>query len=252
MGWRGYPDHDRRTVLFWSQKAACTTLFTLLAQAAGDPGPLRRYKVASRDTATCLRLVQEAGYAAVILARHPERRILSAYVNQFVRRDRGPVRGVDDLGQHALALHRRICADLGRDPARNLTSFAEFVAAVAALHAGRPDPWTPLNGHWDSQVPAPLAAQGFRYDRILRVERLTRDLGALAADWGIAWDGAAHNATPWAAAPSGLWQGDTPAEVLAGAPALHPGDLVSPDLRARVRAVFAVDYAVLGYPDTPD
>lgn len=251
MGWRGIVDHDRQTVFFWSQKAACTTFFALLGQnRTPRPESKQVFLHLSLPWRDCAHYLDRRGYRSVIVARHPLSRLISAYLNKFVVHYGRPLRHHLGLEPFARDMHQDICARAGRDPKVNRTSFDEFLAAVTRDHAARPDPWTPINGHWDTQVPPPLAAQGFRYDRVVCVERLDSELAALARDLGMAWDGTALNRTDYAPAAAAGYLGDLGADQLHDR-AYGADNFVSAASIDTAWALHAGDYDVFGYGARP-
>lgn len=253
MGWRGIVDHERETVFFWSQKAACTTFFALLGQnRTPRPESKQVFLHLSLPWADCRHYLSDRHYRSVIVARHPLSRLISAYLNKFVVHYGRPLRHHLGLEPFARDMHLDICAAAGRDPTVNRTSFDEFLAAVARDHAARPDPWTPVNGHWDTQVPPPLAAWGYRYDRVVCVERLDVELAALARDLNLQWDGTALNRTDYAdpAQAGADYLGHLGADMLHSRP-YTAANFVSDATIATAWALHAGDYDVFGYGALP-
>jgi hypothetical protein len=253
MGWRGIVDHDRQTVFFWSQKAACTTFFSLLGQnRTPRPESKQVFLHLSLPWQDCSHYLHERGYRSVIVARHPLSRLISAYLNKFVVHYGRPLRHHLGLEPFARDMHLGICATAQRDPEVNRTSFDEFLAAVARDHAARPDPWTPINGHWDTQVPPPLAARGFRYDRVVSVERLDSELADMARDLNLQWDGAALNRTDYADAAQTEpgYLGHLGADQLHGRP-YTAANFMSDAAVATAWHLHAGDYDVFGYDALP-
>lgn len=251
MGWRGYIDQDRGVVFFWSQKAACTTLFDMLAANIPErPVQKRFFHMHSVPTNRCLAAIREQGFQSVILVRHPVSRAISAYLNKFCSYHDKPLLRRDDLEVFARDLHDRFCDRhvLARD--RNIMTFEDFLETVADLHASRPKPGAPVNGHWETQVPPFLLEEGFRYDTVIRVEHLDHELGALAAQLGMRYQPKALNRTRTAPGES-RYLGLTPAHEVAGL-RFSAANFVSPDSLGRIRAIYDVDFRMFGYPDLPE
>lgn len=252
MGWRGYIDEPHDTVFFWSQKAACTTLFTFLADNM-DPRPEKKnhFHRQSQSGRLCREAIAARGLRSVILARHPVTRAISAYFNKFcVYRGRAlQVRA--DLEPFAQELHDLWCMRRGKTTETNLMAFEDYLDTVAHLHASREKPNAAINGHWETQVPPHLARE-ISYDHILRVETLDADLSALAAELGMTWRARAMNRTETGdGARAEGYLGQVPAHEVA---ALNFGmeNFVTPVTLARIGQIYAVDFKVLGYPPAPD
>lgn len=251
MGWRGYIDEAHGTVFYWSQKAACTTLFSFLAANMATPPAQKKYfHQQSVPVHRCREAIARRRLRSVILARHPVSRITSAYFNKFCLYQGRRLRHRDDLEPFAQELHDLYCARSGRQTQANIMTFEAFLDTVAALHAARAAPHTPVNGHWETQVPAYLADE-IRYDRILRVETLDADMTALAAELGMTWQPRAENRTADTDRPRHPgYLGDLPARDVADY-GFGTGNFVTPATLQRIGAIYAVDFRVLGYPPAP-
>ncbi len=250
MGWRAYPDTGRKVLFFWSQKAACTSLFRLLADNMADPPEKKRYFIdRSVPHATARRLIETQGWRAAILARHPASRLLSSYLNKFVTHYGRPLHHHRHLEPFARELHLDICAAAGRPAEDNLTTFEEFLDAVARQIAARPDPWSQVNGHWDTQAPPGQVGQPLAYDRVLRVERMETDLATLAAELRMAWTAPRLNATDYGEGAGGYLGDRTPDEL--NRLRFRPGNFLTPANLERIAALHASDYRLFGYEVAP-
>ncbi|HMO71649.1 MAG TPA: sulfotransferase family 2 domain-containing protein [Paracoccaceae bacterium] len=251
MGWRAFPDHHRRILFFWSQKSACTTLFRLIADNMARPPEAKQWFVLHSVPLPMARdLIERHGFRSVILVRHPASRMVSAFLNKFVVHYGQPIPRHGAMEPFARDLHADICAHAGRRPGPNCSTFEEFLAAVARLHATRPDPWARLDGHWDTQAPPRLAETGFRYDHILRVETMDADLARVAPELGLIWRPTALNRTDYAPGETDAYLGRTPAQRLLALP-YRPGNFLNTLNLSLIRAVHAGDYRLFGYGFRP-
>lgn len=254
MGWRGYIHHPRKTVFFWSQKAACTSLFGFLAEDVEVPkGDKRFFHTHSDAYFECLRMMRKERYLSVILARHPVTRIISAYINKFCQYRSRPLHVRADLEPFAQELHDLYCREAGITGAAaetNVMSFIQFLDTVAICRAARPEPELPINGHWETQVPAVLLGRGLYYDRILHVETLKDDLGALARDLGMPYTPRQMNRTnlPESAEDGALVE--VPACEIASHDFSYDNFITQASLE-RIKSLYAVDFATFGYPSDP-
>jgi len=252
MGWRGYIHPPKKTVFFWSQKAACTSLFHFLADNIDVPPENKRYfHLNSQSYKQGLEAIRKQRYRSVILARHPVTRSISAYLNKFCVYRGKTLETRDDLEPFAQDLHDLYCVERGIKTDRNIMTFAQFLDTVAALHDQRQKTELPVNGHWETQVPAFLLEQGLRYDAVIHVETLDSELGALAAELGMTYQSRQMNKTNIA-------------------PERHAGSLIdvagcdiskhnfgyenfiSPLTLRRIQTLYAVDFQTFGYPPAPD
>lgn len=256
MGWRGYIDDTRKVVFFWSQKAACTTLFNILADNIPErPTHKKFFHTHSQPHQICLKAIQQQGYQSVILARHPVTRVISAYFNKFCLYNGTQLRSRADLEPFAQALHDRFCDRLGIRTQNNVMHFGQFLDTIADLHAARPSPTTPVNGHWDTQVPPFLAKRamsgaGFAYDHVLHVENFEPEMTALATQLDLTFQPRAMNRTKVTE------QGHTGS--LVQMQARHVADhafgyrnFITPQTLAQIADIYAPDFALFGYPPAP-
>lgn len=252
MARRGYIDAHTRTVFFWSQKAACTTLFRTLSAAYGEDTRNIHFIRRSKPWQDCLPLIRSEGYRSVVIARHPVLRAVSCYLNKFcIYRDL-PLTRRGQLEIFAQALHDRYCTLNGLRTGENLMTFEDFLEIVSVLFAERPDANAPnVNGHWDTQVPPAMVEMGFRYDRVVHVENLNAEFAALCSEFGLPFDALAVNVTPVRPPSDGTpYLGRTPARAVALGQFDHAGFL-SPQVIQRVSDLYAPDFAMFGYPAVP-
>ncbi|SOC06440.1 sulfotransferase family 2 domain-containing protein [Rhodobacter maris] len=250
MGWRGYIDDRHETVFFWSQKAACTTLFNMLADNMPErPKSKSHFHTKSVPYMDCLKAIETRGYRSVIVARHPVSRSISAYFNKFLVYRERPLLRRDDLEPFAQALHDRFCQMIGvEECVDNIISYEQFLATVAQMRADLAEkPQIPINGHWETQVPPILQERGFHYDRIIHAEALDAELGAFCAETGLTYRPRQLNRTPLAAERLQGYLGDRPAREVSGLK-FGPENFISEETLARLDAYYRVDFEMLGYP----
>lgn len=251
MGWRGYIDRPRKTVFFWSQKAACTTLFSFLAENIPErPEQKKYFHQHSQSYQPCLKAIRHEGFQSVIIARHPVKRAISAYFNKFCLYGDKPLLSRSDLEPFARDLHDFHFARRGIQTDDNLMSFEDFLDAVSALHASRPRENIPVNGHWETQVPPFLLRERFHYDTVVHVERLNTELAALADRLDMTFHPSAMNRTPTLQKQEAVYFGDRPAREISS---LNFGydNFISPETLARIREIYAVDFEMFNYAPTP-
>lgn len=251
MGWRGYIHDDSRTVFFWSQKAACTTLFNFLADNMPQrPASKQYFHTHSVPFRGCAQALSDRNYRSVILARHPATRIISAYFNKFcIYRGRRLLRR-SDLEPFAKDLHDLYCTRTGADVADNTMSFEQFLDAIGHLHATRPRPENLINGHWETQVPAFYKAEGIHYDFVVHVERLDVELSRVARKLGLNYTPRVLNRTRLPKTPVEGYLGNLSARDL-GDMNFNYDNFISPATLATIQHIYGIDFDTLSYSLDP-
>jgi len=251
MGWRGFIRHDSKAVFFWSQKAACTTLFNFLADNMDErPKSKSYFHVHSQGYRRCVEAIESQGYRAVMLARHPVNRAISAYFNKFCVYRGERLLSRADLEPFAQELHDLYCDRNGAPREANTMSFEAYLDTVNHLHGTRKTPTSPLNGHWDTQVPPFYKELKLRHDTIVHVENLDAEMADLAEHLGLRYQKRAMNRTAVAKTPGNHYLGACPAPEVSALPFGYD-NFITPQTIAKIRAIYAVDFKVLRYPPDP-
>ncbi|SEL72132.1 Sulfotransferase family protein [Roseivivax marinus] len=250
MGWRGYIDDDRKAVFFWSQKAACTTLFRVLADNMAEPPEKKKhFHTESVPYWRCRPKIDDEGYRAVILVRHPTLRAISAYFNKFVIYRGKPLKRRADLESFSQDLHDRYVTRTGADPQANTMTFEDYLDTVEALMANRPRPGHPVNGHWDTQAPEALIRDpDFGYDHIVRVEHFARDMRGVGRALGLKVKPKREN--PTEVSGHGSYLGAVPAREVAEYPFGY-ADFLSARNLEQIARIYAIDFEAFGYDPDP-
>ncbi|MCW2308437.1 sulfotransferase family protein [Rhodobium gokarnense] len=269
---RAYVDHHRRICVFWSPKSASRTILAWYAEAFCGITRLARTdarrltQIANYDVVRASYLVNRERYFSAAFVRHPATRLLSAYLNKFVRAKQRPLEAFTDLAPYARTAVREIAALKGeRFDAESYEgiSFADLLDLCEARIRARgvePD----LNAHWNTQVPFVAPVVKLSYDHVVAVETLADDMAPLVAAFGgsgaeeirnrTALHANAEDATGDAPNHSEAKTGavETPSVRLAGE-RLDPSAFLTETILARIGEVFAQDFEYLGYdPMAPD
>ncbi len=187
------PDH--KVVVFWSRKAANTSLARWLTPAIDPAAPLDDPLFAPRiflkekglhvDHRQALALIREEGFDHYVLTRNPFTRAVSAFVEKFVWGNTGP-RNIATVEPFAQKMYLDAMRLFGRstDPADHAQSyhlsFDEFLAYLVHQVRNRADYLRGeprLNAHWNTQVP--YRFEHFAYENQIRVENVAADSVAL-------------------------------------------------------------------------
>jgi len=248
MGWRGYIHDDSKTVFFWSQKAACTTLFNFLADNMPErPTNKRYFHINSRPYNPCIEAIRDHGYHSVILARHPVTRVISAYFNKFCVYRGKALQVREDLEPFARELHDLWCDREGNPTETNSMTFEDFLETIAHMLATRPAPHLPVNGHWETQIPAIHEKLGLHYDTVVHVENLNAEMAALAQARGLSYKPRAMNRTDLSESPHKGYLGNLPACEINTYNFGYDNFITRKTLK-KIHAIYAVDFEVLDYP----
>ncbi|MGR3698605.1 MAG: sulfotransferase family 2 domain-containing protein, partial [Roseovarius sp.] len=251
MGWRGYIHDDSRTVFFWSQKAACTTLFNFIADnMPSRPAQKQYFHANSAPFRGCAEALVTRNYRSVIVVRHPVTRVISAYFNKFCIYRGRPLLCRADLEPFAQDLHDVYCARTGADAQDNSMSFEAFLDTIAHLHASRPRPENLINGHWETQVPAFYKEVGIHYDYVVHVERLDVELSRVARKLGLRHTPRVLNRTRLPETPVEGYLGKLSARQLSGMK-FNYENFISPETLATIQGIYDIDFKTLGYPLDP-
>lgn len=251
MGWRGYIHDDSKTVFFWSQKAACTTLFNFLADnMLPRPAKKEYFHTYSEPFRGCAEALVTRNYRSVILVRHPVTRIISAYFNKFcIYRGRKLLKR-GHLEPFAQDLHDLYCARTGADPGDNSMSFEAFLDTITYLHSSRPHPDTPINGHWETQVPAFYKEAGIHYDYVVHVERLDVELSRVARKLRLKYNQRNLNRTRLPTTPVEGYLGNLSARDVCEMN-FNYDNFITTEALATIQSIYEIDFKTLGYPLDP-
>ncbi|MEP3295039.1 sulfotransferase family 2 domain-containing protein [Tateyamaria sp.] len=251
MGWRGYIHIPKKVVFFWSQKAACTSLFHFLEDSLDDPKTENHYfHLNSQSYKQCMHAIKKKRFRSVILARHPMSRSVSAYLNKFCQYKGQVLRTRADLEPFAQKLHDLFCEDHGCDNDHNRMTYVQFLDTIALMRSRQHISEFPINGHWETQVPQFLLEKGLKYDDILHVENLDAELGSLANALGMNYRSRQLNKTDISlrARPEALI--DVPACQVPEHDFSH-SNFITPATLRRVNNIYAVDFKAFGYDPLP-
>lgn len=240
---RGYIDHEKSVVFFWSQKSGCTTFFSTMVRTYGN-GPNSTYHRGSSPWQDCLEAINGKGYASAVICRNPYDRIISCYINKFVNKKGVPYTHPDQMDGFGRKMYRGAVAKYGIDPEANEMSFDLFLKMIARKMATRKDADLPtVNGHCDTQVPP--AMLNFEYGDVVRMETFDADFAALCDKYSLTRVTEAKNATKYASGSS-EYLGGLPAQELFSTP-LSKVNFRSQDTDKRIASLYAVDFETFGY-----
>ena len=170
------PEHE--LVIFWTPKAACTSIvfelcFTVFGLPKGSlsnqPGGMRGWlaeRSYHRSAEEARHLCATEGYTSIAMLREPYDRLISAYLNKFVRNANKDLQTLGDLEPFAREFYETTASS---DGAYTGLSFRQFVQQVCGTISNRGMGEPALNHHWNTQVPFAFATDGFEYDHLYKL-----------------------------------------------------------------------------------
>ena len=175
------PEYD--LAIFWSPKAACSSIAAALTISLYGPeqiqrlkersiGPLQFLKEEGYQTTgyDALRKSARHGYKTAVIMRDPYDRLISAFVNKFVANNHRTMLRFRDMGPFAIGFLRDHSQVLGMGDKLDLrrkwtgVSFRQFTNTVCSVIDDTPDRGRRLNRHWNTQVPQEFKDQKFEFD----------------------------------------------------------------------------------------
>ncbi len=251
MGRSAFADHPTRTVIFWSRKAACTSLFKTLMQRYPEAQGHTNFFFSGLEWPGALKLIESNGYKSVIVARHPVNRSISCYLNKFCVRHGRSLADPDRLEGFSKDLLVRSHDVIPRSGNRNDLTFEGFLDTIAWEHQNRENPnAATINPHWDTQVPPIFLSKKFNYDTVVHVEDFDTEFGAFCTENGLEYTPAAHNSTPKAKGSAG-YLGNIPADEL-GAQSYDFNSFINRKTLKKIYDIYEVDFKMFGYDRHPD
>lgn len=258
---QAYILEDHALVVFWTPKAACTTVAHEIASSIlgkrkqdkpstgqGDRAWLKEngfWRSGMAAKAAC----ETRGFRSIGLIRDPYDRLISAYLNKFVRRPRGDIRSVTDLEPFARSFYLNaflpsVPASVGGDGAFRGLSFREFVLTVCRKIEERGLEEPMLDHHWNTQIPFSFLEQAFKYDELFGLPSADAFFERLGELTGSAMKNSKHNRTKY------VEQNDRPLQDmlsihLIGMQNIDSNSFGDAGLRDTVRRAFDVDYHYL-------
>jgi len=187
--------NEHEVVVFWSRKSGNTSLANWIGDILlPDTKPLQRQRVMKRgddfrvDATEALELIETKGFDNYILARDPYRRIVSAYVEKFIRYRDEPMDSIGALKGFSARTFLEMMEMKGRPSGRgdyadsypgiSFVEFLEFILARVKEPTDRGEP--DINGHFNTQVPL-LFDGRFQYAHVMKLEEMPEAATGLAA-----------------------------------------------------------------------
>lgn len=258
---QAYVLHDHKLVIFWTQKAACTSLSALIARdivgasvedikSFGGRGP-RRYlnkmgfHCNGRKAAT---ISKRTGYHSIALIREPYDRLISAFTNKFLFYKRRALDGLDRLEPFSQRFYLELKKIEDPSDVQNYDglSFAEFVNEICQKIDDRGDKEPRLDKHFNTQIPFAFVNNGFQYDYFYTLKETNTFISKLSELTGKSLNSVTHNSTNYSNVSSEILCNQSSLEIISKHTSVSKKQFESPELREKVKKSFSPDYFYLG------
>ncbi|MDM7969437.1 MAG: sulfotransferase family 2 domain-containing protein [Paracoccaceae bacterium] len=186
------PDH--KLTIFWTPKAACTTIVHKICleileisreELINEPGGMRGWLINNgywHEGNKAASFTLENNYQSIALIRDPYDRLISAYINKYVRNSSGPIGSFLELEVFAKNFYSEVLK-LGKSNG-NLVyegiTFAEFSIAVFEAIENRSLAEPKLDSHWNTQIPFSFQNNNFEYDYLFELSNAAGFFSKLA------------------------------------------------------------------------
>ena len=248
---RAWPDdnvfveHNRKILLFWSQKCACTSIAHWFSKKILE----QDYSLAQlRQSDHCISYSEstnlvDAGYTTIFLCRNPYNRSVSAFTNKFYWHPRrGGCDQFDNLEEFSKELVRYAKLE------ENFCgiSFIQYLNTVRDMMAHS----VFINRHWERQIPRHDNYR-FKPDFLIKQESFKQDLDVVNDHLNI---------PPWSSKPinASSYQEDfiqskelldrvPSAQILENKIALNKENLLSSEAKLLIQEIYAEDFSFFNY-----
>jgi hypothetical protein len=256
-----YWDAQRRLLVFWVPKSACTVVAHwyargLLGLGKVDGGP-RAWLIKNGHNLRypeALDVARQHQAHSIAFIRHPFDRLISAYLNKFVVFKDEPL---DRFEKLELFAQRLYCKIKGLKPGKAAESY-QGISFLELLHeidrhisaAGSSE--SDLNGHINTQYPTMYRDAGYKPDEIFDIADLNQSLAILNQRYSCSYiPPARSNATTYSKW-SGEYLADISSKVLARERIPVSKEGFASDATIKLaRHAHAIDYQVFGFDNCP-
>ena len=251
---------EQKLVVFWTPKAACSSVAEAVARSvlsakelknltpdSGGPRVLLNQLGYMKSGPEGRQIAEKRGYQSWAVIRDPYDRLISAYINKFVTYNNRPIYTYRDMEPFAFQFVRDNAKALGlrRKPSlRNKwmgMSFRCFVTTVCDVIDKTPDRGRALNQHWNTQIPEAFRKAEFDFDNVYILKTINRFFKTLEAETGVALQIPKRNVSPYKIEIRQNYCDLSSLEILEK-DGFSKRCFNDPDLRARVKRSFKTDY----------
>jgi hypothetical protein len=238
-------NHERKLIYCPIAKVACSSIKRWFLALAGEHVPedasihkaARRHRMREQSALLALRALRDPRYFKFTLVRNPWSRLVSAYLNKFLRVNSCSTRFAEEMSRGSLPPRD--------DHGLVQITFAQFVQHLAASNPARYDV------HWRPQY---LYLTGHRFDFVGRFEHLSDDFADLQRKLGTSAPLPRCKTTRYAAEPqqTEIVADLTPSPLIARGPLPDYRWFYTPALREIVERIYAPDIQLWNYEFAAD
>lgn len=257
-------DYKKKIVVFWSMKAACTSLtgwfYNRYLPAVYDPEALGLIKGHAprewlrkngyvADEMVGMRLMADNGFTGIAWVRHPMSRAISAYINKFVDYNGTPLKQYEDLEPFAKTLARKLYAHKGWDlNAYNGFSFLDFLGFVQKVFDA-PETFGRLDPHFAPQLVNSYDENPF--DHILKVEDSEACETILSDQFGFPYTTRRANQSNYGTGLTDKLDSLPATDLIPLYGQFGPENLITEQSVALATSLYGQDYRIFGYDALP-
>jgi len=254
---------EQEMTVFWAPKAACSTVAEAVAYSVLDPatidawdfdtgGPRALMEAQGMMTsgADAFKISKQLSYETHAILRDPYDRLISAFVNKFIRKNEKLIRHFSDMEPFAFRFLHNNAMRLGITPRPEYggewkgVSFRRFVNVICDIIDESEENNRLLNQHWNTQVPEPFLKSGFEFDHVYDLSTVDKFFDLLFRKSGKRIEIPKRNASHYDPDETGN---------LCDVGCLEIGEIArfskscfeDAELRARVSQSFSIDYTYL-------
>jgi Sulfotransferase family len=237
-------NHDRKLIYCPIAKVACSSIKQWFLAELGESVPelasihkaAERHRLREQSALLALQVLRDRDYFKFAFVRNPWARLVSAYLNKFLRSNSCSTRIAREMGRlPRLEPHPSSLVDI---------TFEQFVRHLATGNPAR------FDVHWRPQH---LYLTGHDFDFLGRFEHLTDDFAPLQKRLGTSTPLPRCKTTGYGLAQERMEvvAGQTPAELLQRGALPDYRWFYTPELRDIVRQIYAADIQICGYEFLP-
>ncbi|WP_105244573.1 sulfotransferase family 2 domain-containing protein [Psychrobacter sp. Marseille-P5312] len=257
---QAYVLENNNLVVYWSPKAACTTVVNQIFYEVlglndrdinGSKSDARGYlgQNYQKNALQSMNYCKNKGFTSIGLIREPYDRLISAYINKFVNYHGNDIDEECKLEPFALNFYRNVLLKEGiveRDSGGYKgVSFKQFVNGVCHVIDSNVQGEPSLDHHWNTQIPFLYREHDFKYDYLFELSDTDAFFEKLGELTGTKLNNKKLNVSSYSEVSVNEDFTDLSSLDLQDESGLSKENLSNSTLREKVLKSFAIDYLYL-------